>query len=141
MNSEPVRDVLIVGGGTAGWMAASALSKILGPLIGLTLVESEEIGIIGVGEATIPHIKTHNTLIGINEVEFVRETQGTFKAELKQVFVADDGTVIGLHHNSGERNGKRLATDCCLVFEFENGRVVSGREVFADLHNWDEFWS
>jgi uncharacterized protein len=69
------------------------------------------------------------------------ETNGTFTAELKRVFVADDGTVIGLHHNSGERNGKRLATDCCLVFEFENGRVVSGREVFVDLHNWDEFWS
>jgi ketosteroid isomerase-like protein len=69
------------------------------------------------------------------------ETSGTFKAELKQVFTAGDGTVIGLHHNSAERNGKRLDTDCCLVFEFENGRVIAGREVFLDLHNWDEFWS
>ena len=85
MSSEPVRDVLIVGGGTAGWMTASALVKLLGPLVSLTLVESDEIGIIGVGEATIPHIKTHNTLIGINEPEFVRETQGTFKLGIEFV--------------------------------------------------------
>jgi uncharacterized protein len=69
------------------------------------------------------------------------DTGGTFKAELKQVFTADDGRVIGLHHNSAERNGKRLDTDCCIVFEIENGRVISGREHFFDLHNWDEFWS
>jgi tryptophan 7-halogenase len=85
MSSEPVRDVLIVGGGTAGWMAASALVKLLGPIINITLVESEEIGTIGVGESTIPHIKTHNTLIGINEAEFVRETQGTFKLGIEFV--------------------------------------------------------
>jgi ketosteroid isomerase-like protein len=69
------------------------------------------------------------------------DTSGTFKAELKQVFSADDGRVIGLHHNSAERNGKRLDTDCCVVFEVENGRIISGREHFSDLHNWDEFWS
>ena len=85
MNSDPVREVLIVGGGTAGWMTASALVKLLGPVVTLTLVESDEIGIIGVGEATIPHIKTHNTLIGINEAEFVRETQGTFKLGIEFV--------------------------------------------------------
>ena len=85
MNQEPVREVLVVGGGTAGWMTASALSKLLGPLVTLTLVESDEIGIIGVGEATIPHIKTHNTLIGIDEAEFVRETQGTFKLGIEFV--------------------------------------------------------
>ena len=85
MSAQPVRDVLIVGGGTAGWMAASALAKIMGSQIRLALVESEEIGIIGVGEATIPHIKTHNTLIGIDEVEFVRETQGTFKLGIEFV--------------------------------------------------------
>jgi uncharacterized protein len=69
------------------------------------------------------------------------DTNGTFKAELKQLFSADDGRVIGLHHNSAERNGKRLDTDCCVVFEIENGRFISGREHFFDLHNWDEFWS
>jgi len=69
------------------------------------------------------------------------ETGGTFRAGLKQVFTSDDGRVIGLHHNSAERNGKRLDTDCCIVFEIRDGRVVSGREHFFDLVNWDEFWS
>ena len=69
------------------------------------------------------------------------ETAGTFRAELKEVFTSDDGRVVGLHRNSAERNGKRLDTDCCIVFEIENGRMVSGREHFYDLGNWDEFWS
>lgn len=69
------------------------------------------------------------------------DTDGTFMAELKQVFTSDDGRVVGLHHNSGERNGKLLDTDCCIVFEIENGRMISGREHFFDLNNWDEFWS
>jgi len=69
------------------------------------------------------------------------DTDGTFEAELKDVFTSDDGRVIGLHHNSAERNGKRLDTDCCIVFDVENGRIVSGREHFFDLGNWDAFWS
>jgi len=69
------------------------------------------------------------------------DTGGTFKAELKEVFTSDDGRVIGLHHNSAERDGKRLDTDCCIVFEIANGRLISGRECFFDLANWDEFWS
>ena len=69
------------------------------------------------------------------------DTGGTFKAELKQVFTSPDGRVIGLHHNSGDRNGKRLDTGCCIVFDVGNGRVLSGREYFFDLGNWDDFWS
>lgn len=69
------------------------------------------------------------------------DTGGTFKAELRQVFTSADGRVIGLHHNSAERNGKRLDTDCCIVFEVEDGCMVSGREHFYDLGNWDDFWS
>jgi ketosteroid isomerase-like protein len=69
------------------------------------------------------------------------ETNGTFKAELKQVFGSDSGQVVAIHHNSGERNGKRLDSDCCLVFEVRNGQMVSGREYFFDLHNWDAFWA
>jgi hypothetical protein len=69
------------------------------------------------------------------------DSGGTFKAELEQLFTADDGRVIGLHHNSAERNGKRLDTDCCIVFEVADGRVISGREHFFDLGNWDEFWA
>ena len=57
------------------------------------------------------------------------------------MFTSPDGRVVGLHHSSAERGGKRLDTDCCIVFELENGRMVSGREHFYDLANWDEFWS
>ncbi len=69
------------------------------------------------------------------------ETGGTFKAELKFIAEDDDGRVIAIHHNSGQRNGKRLDTDCCIVFELKDGRVTSGTEHFFNLYNWDEFWS
>jgi uncharacterized protein len=69
------------------------------------------------------------------------ETGGTFKAELRQVLADDHGYVVGIHHNSGERNGKHLDVDCCLVFEVKDGKVVDGREHFYDLNAWDEFWS
>ena len=69
------------------------------------------------------------------------ETAGTFKATLREVFASQEGGVVGLHHNSGERNGKQLDTDCCIVFEVKDGRIVSGREHFYDLTNWDQFWS
>ncbi len=72
---------------------------------------------------------------------YARDTGGTFTADLKQVFTSDDGRVIGLHRNGGERSGRRLDTDCCIVFEIVDGCVVSGREHFFDLANWDEFWS
>lgn len=79
MTSPHVRTIVIAGGGTAGWMTAAALSKALGPGYAIRLVESEQIGTIGVGEATIPHIREFNLALGIDEDEFVRATQGTFK--------------------------------------------------------------
>lgn len=69
------------------------------------------------------------------------ETNGTFKATLKTVALCDDGRVIGIHNNSGERNGKKLNTDCCIVFEVKDGQIISGKEYFFDLNAWDEFWS
>ncbi|MGC6401406.1 tryptophan halogenase family protein [Sphingomonas sp. FW199] len=71
--------VVIAGGGTAGWCAAAALSKQLGALIDITLVESDEIGTVGVGEATIPTVRSFHTLCGIDEREFMAATQATFK--------------------------------------------------------------
>ena len=69
------------------------------------------------------------------------EMGGTFKAELRYVAADDEGRVVGFHHNSGERNGKRLDTDCCIVFELREALITSGTEHFFDLYNWDEFWS
>jgi tryptophan 7-halogenase len=74
-----VRRVVIAGGGTAGWMVAAGLSKTLGKVLDITLVESDEIGTVGVGEATIPTLVTFHRLLEINEQEFMAATQGTFK--------------------------------------------------------------
>jgi tryptophan 7-halogenase len=73
------KNIVIVGGGTAGWMSAAGLSKVFGAAVSIRLVESDEIGIVGVGEATVPHLSFFNKLLEIDEVEFVRQTKGTFK--------------------------------------------------------------
>ncbi len=76
---QQLKRILIVGGGTAGWMTAALLSKLFNGLYEITVVESEAIGIVGVGEATIPAIKKYNELLGLDEDEFLQRTQGSFK--------------------------------------------------------------
>ncbi len=80
-----IRRVLVAGGGSAGWMTAAMLGQILRKDCAVTLVESEEIGIVGVGEATIPPIRTFNQSLGIDEKAFLRATQGTFKLGIEFV--------------------------------------------------------
>lgn len=79
MRENCLRKVLIVGGGTSGWMSAAVLLHSLGKTYQIQLIESDEISTVGVGEATIPSIIKFNELIGIDEDEFMRQSQATFK--------------------------------------------------------------
>ncbi|QIK78047.1 tryptophan 7-halogenase [Sphingomonas piscis] len=79
-----LRNIVIVGGGSAGWMTAAALSSLLDPKeVSITLVESDQIGTIGVGEATIPDIINFNAILGIPEAEFMKATHATFKLGIR----------------------------------------------------------
>ncbi|MEZ9198443.1 tryptophan halogenase family protein [Shewanella sp. 10N.286.54.B9] len=77
--NKPIKNVVIAGGGTAGWMAAAALSKLLGKNLNVSLIESDDIPTVGVGEATIPTLHVFHRLLGINEQEFMAATNATFK--------------------------------------------------------------
>jgi len=80
--NKPTRNIkryVIAGGGTAGWMAAAMMSKTMGEEIEILLIESDMIGTIGVGEATIPPLLKFNNILGLNEADFMRETRATFK--------------------------------------------------------------
>ncbi|MHC6644999.1 tryptophan halogenase family protein [Alteromonas sp. HB246098] len=80
---KSINRVVIAGGGTAGWLAASLLKKLLGQAIEITLVESEAIGTVGVGEATIPPIRLVNQVLGIDEAQFIHDTKATVKLAIR----------------------------------------------------------
>ena len=85
MNNARVKKLVVVGGGAAGWITAAAFARLVSPAIEIELVESEAIGIVGVGEATIPQIIRLNTILGFDENDFVKNTFGTFKLGIEFV--------------------------------------------------------
>ena len=87
-----IKHIVIAGGGTAGRMTAAALSKVLRGKVAITLVESEEIGTASVGEATTPMIQLFNRVLELDEDEFMRETQGSFKLGIEFVNWGQQGS-------------------------------------------------
>lgn len=84
MDSRVPRKIVILGGGTAGWMLAASLTKVFNTRqTSVRLIESGEIGIVGVGESTLPQVRDFNEFLGLDEVEFMRETNGTFKLAIE----------------------------------------------------------
>ncbi|GFE89267.1 tryptophan halogenase family protein [Steroidobacter agaridevorans] len=109
MTSKRIQKIVIAGGGTAGWMVAAGLSRTLGKALDIKLVESDEIGTVGVGEATIPTLVTFHRLLDINEQEFLAATQGTFKLgigfenwrDVNQNYIHSFGTTGKDHWTAG----------------------------------------
>ncbi|WP_045856184.1 tryptophan halogenase family protein [Teredinibacter purpureus] len=95
METNAVKEIIIAGGGTAGWMTAAALVRALpSAQFSIVLVESSDIGTVGVGEATIPHLRNFNQFLGLDEHEFLQRTKGTYKLGIEFI----DWSTIGAHY-------------------------------------------
>ncbi|ACT60130.1 tryptophan halogenase family protein [Hirschia baltica] len=159
MNQAAISKIVIVGGGTAGWMAAASLARVLDAnRISITLVESESIGSVGVGEATIPPILKFNELLGINEQEFMKATKATFKlgiefsdwGDVGQKYIhpfGDFGTDIEgipLHHfwlSQRQRAGYQhslfgfsLMVKACELGRFKYPEYQNPKSVYSGIH-------
>jgi tryptophan halogenase len=143
MDDRRVRKVGVVGGGTAGWMTAASLARFLRPeQCSVHLVESAEIGIVGVGEATVPHIRFFNQTLGIDEADFMRKTQATYKLGIEFVNWARVGDRyihpfgeygrelddVRFHHFW---NRLRMAGDATMIDEYSFPIIAARQARFA----------
>jgi hypothetical protein len=106
MNEAAIRSITILGGGTAGWMAAALARTFDRQAMRITLVESEEIGIIGVGEATVPLFRHFNETLGVDEHAFLRETMGSYKLGIE---FCDWGRIGNTHFHGFGDYGEPIA--------------------------------
>jgi tryptophan halogenase len=130
-SNRQIRNIVIVGGGSAGWMAAASLSNALTQGCQITLVESDEIGTVGVGEATIPPIKTLNRTMGLDEAEFMRRTQGTFKLGIQFIDWAKQGH--SYFHQFGPHGVQLFALAPVLAQKPPVSRDAEHRRIFHGL--------
>ena len=139
MHPDPIR-IVIAGGGTAGWMVAAACAHFLEDGFSIMLVESEDIGTIGVGEATIPQIRLFNQALGLDEDAFLKATQGTFKLAIEFVDwyrvghrymhafgdVGRDSGLLQFQHSWARAYRKGLAKDLS-AYSLNNMAALAGR--------------
>ncbi|MDX1499285.1 MAG: tryptophan halogenase family protein [Woeseiaceae bacterium] len=146
-----IEKLVIVGGGTAGWMAAALLSRLLGTRLDIELVESEAIGIIGVGEATIPPIQTVNAALGLDEAEFLRETKASIKLAIRfenwrvpgegyfHTFGAPGRSQAFCHFHHFWVRAKQ-AGDASSIWDYDLNYLCATAGKFAKLQANDPIW-
>ena len=156
--SKRINNIIIVGGGTAGWMTAASLSKFLGTQhYTITLVESADIGTVGVGEATIPPILIYNYTLGLDEASFVRETKASFKLGIEfvdwkkighrffhpfgKIGVDTDGILFTHYWLRWKQQGGRLdfsafnaETEAAMACKFSALKPESGPKLLPDIN-------
>lgn len=106
-----------------------------------TTLSSDDLSWETPGQSPIAGLRKGREAVYAQFGTYLGATDGTFKAELQYVTANGDGQAVGVHRNTGQRNGKTLDTMCCITVEVKEGKIVSGKEHFFDLCNWDQFWA
>jgi tryptophan halogenase len=130
LQNRNIKKIAIIGGGTSGWMSAAALAQVLrGNYSEITLVESDDIGTVGVGEATVPPMHVFNRMLGLNESDFMRKTQATFKLGIQFVNWARQGD--SYFHGFGD-----IGKDINAIRFYHYWLKLSQQGLVEDLDNY-----